>query len=137
MARKNAFTLVESLIALVIFSMIMTSLGFGVNILSHKLDDQYQLRIYRLANYLENPNHHFIVNQIETNQVEIEDWKNKKTFILKQQNNQLRLIGDSGGMIPLIGDVEDASFSQKKGILTVDLNHNGKNFQQELLISQK
>lgn len=135
MARKKAFTLIESIISLVVLAMIMFSLSFSTNILKQKTDDQYQLRIYRFANYLENPNHHYIVKKIETNQ--IEDWKEKKVLFLRLQNNQLRLIGEDGGMIPLIGDIQSANFIYEKGQLIVNLSHDDKNFQQSLLINQE
>ena len=137
MARKNSFTIIESLIALVVFSMIMISLNFSINILKHKLDDQYQLRFYRFINYLENPNHHLTINKIGANQITIEDRQTKKIFVLKLQNNQLRLIGNEGGMIPLIGDVESVHFAKEKGNLMVNIIHDGKNFQQTLLVNKK
>lgn len=137
MARKNAFTLIESIISLVVLAMIMFSLSFSTNILKQKTDDQYQLRIYRFANYLENPNHHYLVKKVQTNQIEIFNWKEKKVMFLKLQNNQLRLIGEDGGMIPLIGDVQSVNFIYEKGQLIVNLSHDDKNFQQSLLINQE
>jgi hypothetical protein len=119
MAKKPGFTLIETLMSFMIFGFVLLTVNFGVQMISQVKIDDSKTQFNKMIIYLENPKHNFVMADLFEDQAMLDNSDGR--YFLKINNNQLKLIGEHGGEIPLMKGISKVKFSRKGGLTNVEV----------------
>ncbi|GAX03731.1 hypothetical protein IWT140_01356 [Secundilactobacillus pentosiphilus] len=119
---KTGFTLIETLIALVVTALAMMSLQFGMQMLNTRSQQRYdeQLAWYHMLGELEGDQYQFTLGKAYLQEAQLIPHNHRgRTYILKGHNGNLILTTDRGGYMPLFKGMSYYEFDVDHGHLKI------------------
>lgn len=116
---KAGFTLIETLIALIVTALALLSLQFGFQMLTVQSQQKHdeQLAWYHMLGELEGKQYRFTLDKVNSQVAHLEPHTDKeRTYFLKGHDDNLILTTDKGGYMPLFTGMANYQFG-------VDHNH--------------
>ncbi|GAX08704.1 hypothetical protein IWT5_01865 [Secundilactobacillus silagincola] len=122
---KAGFTLIETLIALVVTALALLSLQFGFQMLAVRSQQKHdeQLAWYHMLGELEGNQYRFTLDKVNSYEAHLEPHTNKeRAYLLRGHDDNLILTTDKGGYMPLFTGMTDYQLGVDHRHLKIEVN---------------
>jgi competence protein ComGF len=135
MRRKRGFTMIESLLALVLISLIAVLLSYGKYFNQKYHDNSDTISYYSFLQSIEQSKYQFSIKSLEKNVLRLYSSSQNKVYLLYKYRNNLVLTGAISGYMPVLKSVKLFQvIALKKHVEIIVKFVNGQYFHNRLLI---
>lgn len=126
---KNAFTIIETVVSLFIFSTTLIMITSFIYIQGKTKNNNFTDFFFYIQN-IENKNYQFVIYEMKSEGPIFYSQFNDKKYILEQYKSMIRLRTFDGGHIPLMDNVESVKWSYYNNVLIsqIETKYNQKTF---------
>lgn len=134
--RKSGFTLIESMLGLIVFSMIVSFALMATRISKKEMAKNYDDQVQAIVQDLESAKHGFKLIKVESDRLTLYSVVEEKTYYLSMYENH-NMLRYTPGHMPLMLNVQRVWFRKESNLIRIEIMVNGKKIIEHVFIPEK